>query len=310
MLVISSYIPAPRMIQLHIDIPQTLADPLEAYFCELEHSPWMLRDDRVKHRLELFGYFYSQDEADEAYGILQEAFPQLPMDPHFSKLEDRDWKEAYKEHFKPWSSGGLHWAPTWERERYRPPEGHKIIYLDPGMAFGTGNHETTRLCAHRLVEAAQDWGATLPDRAVVDAGCGSGILAISAAALGFGSVRGFDVDPDSVAIAEENAEENSLAAKVQFHIGSLEDSLGDQEADLVLANILADALTNFREELLCAVRPGGRIALSGILAKEVSDVRKAFEASAADLWGGFRTESRIDGEWADLLFFRPEAVKI
>lgn len=291
------------MIQVHVDVTAELADALEAYFCELEHSPWMIRDDRVKMRWELFGYFDTEEEAKLAYSQLQSEFSSLPAEAEASVLEDRDWKEAYKDHFKPWSAGSLHWVPTWEKEKYPVPAGSQAIYLDPGMAFGTGNHETTRLCALRLVEASEEWG-NVAGRSVIDAGCGSGILAISAAAIGYGRISGFDLDPDSVEIAIENAEVNGLADRVEFFQGDLHKGLAGVQADLVMANILANVLCGHVDLLLNSVTSGGRLVLSGILAREVEDVRKTFEVAAAASWGKFSVASRQDGEWADVLLIR------
>lgn len=291
---------APRMIQLHTEIPQVLADELEAHFCELEHSPWMLKDDRVLHKLELYGYFDETGEARNHYEALLRVFPQLPASPEISAVQDRDWKEAYKDHFKPWTAGPLHWVPTWERERHPLPAGASAIYLDPGMAFGTGNHETTRLCALRLVDVADDWRDGLATRSVIDAGCGSGILAISAAALGFGEISGFDIDPDSVEIARENAAENGLARRVNFFQGGLDKGLGGRQADLVMANILANVLLANMDLLLDAVKPGGQLILSGILSKEVDALRHEFTARAQERWGNAEVDSRKDGEWADV----------
>lgn len=295
---------SPRMIQVHVEITPELTDALECYFCELEHSPWMLRDDRVKLRWELFGYFETDEEARIGYAQLRSAFPGLPETVEVSVLEDRDWKEAYKDHFKPWSAGSLHWVPTWEKGKYVVPDGSQAIYLDPGMAFGTGNHETTRLCALRLVEAAEGWGGDLASRSVIDAGCGSGILAISAAAMGFGKIIGFDLDPDSVEIAIENAEVNDLARRVDFFQGDLHKGLPGVQADLVMANILANVLCAHSDLLLASVSPGGHLVLSGILAREVEDVRKVFEAAATTSWGEFSASSRQDGEWADVVLKR------
>src|SRR5690606_20866337 len=100
--------------------------------------------------------------------------------PAYRMLGDADWRDSYKEHFKAWQFGRLHWVPVWQRESFTLPEGDAVLWLDPGLAFGTGNHETTRLCVERLVTLTEERG---PVGRVVDAGCGSGILALSAALL-------------------------------------------------------------------------------------------------------------------------------
>jgi ribosomal protein L11 methyltransferase len=173
------------------------------------------------------------------------------------------------------------------------------------MAFGTGNHETTRLCALRLIDTAFEWGATVKNRSVIDAGCGSGILAISAAKLGFGNVSGFDIDNASVQISRENAAVNGLGETIHFSAGALEASLPGKQADLVLANILADVLMQNADLLLGSVLPGGKLVLSGILAIEIGSVRNVFESRGRTQWGFCDAKSRIDGEWTDLVLLRP-----
>jgi ribosomal protein L11 methyltransferase len=164
------------------------------------------------------------------------------------------------------------------------------------MAFGTGNHETTRLCIERLA------GLGTEGRTVIDAGCGSGILALSAHLLGFRSVDGFDMDPEAVRVSLENAALNGLEGKVAFAVAGLDDGLAARRADVVLANIQADVLVAHVALLIGAVAPGGVLILSGILAREVDEVRAAFEQSAPR----WRVEARVLGEWSDLRLDRPE----
>src|SRR4030095_8213160 len=103
-------------------------------------------------------------------------------EPSHRTLGDVDWRDSYKEHFHAWRFGRLHWVPVWERDKHIVPPGDAVLWLDPGLAFGTGNHQTTRLCVERLVTLAEERGT---GGVVIDAGCGSGILALSAALLGF-----------------------------------------------------------------------------------------------------------------------------
>jgi ribosomal protein L11 methyltransferase len=216
----------------------------------------------------------------------------------FRSLADADWRDSYKAHFKAWQFGRLHWVPVWERETFSLPPGDAVLWLDPGLAFGTGNHETTRLCVERLVTLAEE-GST-EGRRVIDAGCGSGILALSAALLGFREVIGFDNDPEAVRISEENAALNGLAGRVQFFAGDLESGLAGRQAEIVLANIQADVLMRFARELVAAVAPGGTLVLSGILANENAKLRTAFE-SVAPKW---TINARTMGEWSDVVLTR------
>jgi ribosomal protein L11 methyltransferase len=138
---------------------------------------------------------------------------------------------------------------------------------------------------------------------VIDAGCGSGILALSAALLGFGEVVGFDNDPEAVRISDENAALNGLTDRVRFLVGDLVSGLASERdrGDVVLANIQADVLMRFAPELVATVRPGGTLILSGILAGENAQVRQVFEAAAP----GWPVNARTMGEWSDVVLTRP-----
>ena len=195
-------------------------------------------------------------------------------------MAEGDWRDSYKAHFHAWTFGRLHWVPIWERAAFRLPAGHAVLWLDPGMAFGTGNHETTRLCCERLVARVAAGG---PPSRVVDAGCGSGILALSAALLGCAEVVAFDNDPEAVRISRENAALNGLDGRVRFSVEDLAGGLAGRPADLLLANIQADVLMRHARELVAAVAPGGALILSGILAAEGAAVQAAFAAAAPGL---------------------------
>jgi ribosomal protein L11 methyltransferase len=221
-------------------------------------------------------------------------------DPTYRAMGDADWRDSYKGHFHAWQFGRLHWVPVWEREKFELPPGDAVLWLDPGLAFGTGNHETTRLCVERLVTLAEEQGT---EGRVVDAGCGSGILALSAALLGYHDVSGFDNDPEAVRISEENAALNGLAGRVRFHVADLVKGLEGQDAsvDALLANIQADVLMRFAPVLVAAVAPGGTLVLSGILAGENSQVRTAFEPHVPK----WTLNARVMGEWSDVVLTRP-----
>ncbi len=190
------------MFILKTEVPAELADALEAYFCEEGLLAWGI-ESVPGGPLHLKGFFETEAEADEGLAGLRAAFAELPADFAREQIEDREWQEAYKEFLKPWSSGRLHWVPAWERESYALPDGHVALYLDAGMAFGTGSHETTRLMARRLLDFSEARGETFPDQHIIDAGCGSGILALSAVLLGAKDVYGFDQDPEAIRVSRE-----------------------------------------------------------------------------------------------------------
>jgi len=287
------------VIEVTLPVPADQIDALDEFLLEFGETRWMLTQDLPTASAKLVGVFESKSEAETAFSALSEADARFAVgSPAFKELADADWRDSYKAHFKAWNFGSLHWVPVWERDKFVLPAGHQVIWLDPGLAFGTGNHETTRLCCERLVALAQRDGTA---RSVIDAGCGSGILALSAAALGFREVAGFDNDPVAVQISEENAVANELSSRVTFYEGDLINGLANRHADVVLANIQADVLMRFATELLNAVNPGGSLVLSGILARENEQVREVFQKAAQ----GWTCEFRILGEWSDVLLERP-----
>lgn len=283
------------LYEIKIEIPAGRADEADNVLLELGVEGWSLLEDAIAKRAWVMGIFPSEEEATSRWRELSRLLSGVALgDPVQRVLADADWRDSYKAHFKAWRFGPLHWVPVWEREEFVLPAGDKVLWLDPGMAFGTGNHETTRLCVERLVELKAKGR-------VIDAGCGSGILALSAAKLGFSDVTGFDNDPEAVRVSEENARLNSLEGRVKFYVGDLVSGLAGRSAEVVLANILADVLIRFARELVAAVAPGGTLVLSGILAAESAQVRAAFAAAAP----GWTVDSRILGDWSDVVLTRP-----
>lgn len=286
--------------ELKIEVPPEAAPALEDLLAEREEQRLMVVEDKPSGRAWLTGYFGSPAEAKAAWEDLAAATHAgwEKAGPVVRELPDEDWKNSYKVHFKAWKFGRLNWVPVWERETFVLPAGEEVLWLDPGMAFGTGNHETTRLVVERLAEFTGVNGA---GGCVIDAGCGSGILALSAAKLGFQKIAAFDNDPLAIDVSKENAALNGLGGRVDFYVGDLVTGLAGRQAELVLANIQADVLMKFAGELGNAVAPGGMLVLSGILASELAQVRAIFET----LYPGGKTDSRVMGEWSDLVVTRP-----
>lgn len=288
------------VFEFKVEVALGAVPAIEERLGEREEQHLMVLEDKPSGRAWLTGYFESREAAQTGWkGFAGQLDPKwLATAPAIHELADKDWKESYKEHFKAWKFDRLHWVPVWERETFRLPEGDEVLWLDPGMAFGTGNHETTRLVVERLVKVVTEKGV---EGCVIDAGCGSGILALSAVKLGYRHVAAFDNDPLAVDVSRENAVLNGLDRRVDFQVGDLVTGLAGRQAELVLANIQADVLTKFARELLAAVAPGGMLVLSGILATESEQVRAAF----AGLTPGWSADSRVMGEWSDLVLRRP-----
>lgn len=287
------------LVELKAAIAPDEAEAIDEQIQESGLTGWNILEDVIAKTAGISGMFEGEAEAREAWAQLVAACPVLTaVQPELRALEEREWRDSYKAHFKAWQFGPLHWVPVWERESFKLPEGNEVLWLDPGLAFGTGNHETTRLCVERLVE----WAQTAEKCAtILDAGCGSGILALSAAKLGFTRVAGFDNDPEAVRVSEENAELNGMAGRVVFYEGDLISGLDGRQADLVMANILGHVLIAFAPQLAASVAPGGTLVLSGILAQENAEVCAAFARCAPD-WA---VEHRVLGEWSDVKLKRP-----
>jgi ribosomal protein L11 methyltransferase len=286
------------LTEIKVEIPAAAAEAADDCLLELGLENWSVLEDAIARRAWVIGIFPDPEAAAARWGELQAQLPAAPLGEAVVRpLGDGDWRDSYKAHFHAWQFGRLHWVPVWERTRFQIPAGDEVLWLDPGLAFGTGNHETTRLCCERLVGLA----GRAPAGRVIDAGCGSGILALSAALLGFPEIAAFDLDPEAVRVSEENAALNDLGGRVRFFTAGLDDGLAGRMADVVLANIQADVLVRGRAPLLAAVAPGGTLALSGILATERDAVRSAFAAAAP----GWTVESRVMGEWSDVALRRP-----
>ena len=186
--------------------------------------------------------------------------------PGFSThaIADEDWVRLTQAQFEPMEIGARLWiGPTWRRAA----PGRIAVRIDPGFAFGTGTHPTTRLVLaflERLLAGGES---------VLDYGCGSGILAIAAAKLGAARVDGVDVDPQAVETAAANARANAVAMRAM-----LPDALAETTYDIVVSNILAQPLIVLAPLLAGRCRPGGRIALSGILQSQAAGVADAYDA--------------------------------
>jgi len=295
------------MIEVSYPISESLLSQLEEYFFETEDFQWSIIQKLDDDPHILLGYFSTKEEAMEHWKNLRSVFSELPENPDQRTLEDEDWKSAYKKYLKPWHHKSLHWVPIWQKEEYSLPKGDVALWVDAGMAFGTGTHETTQLCAQSLIDyydTLKD-GEKIATKAVIDAGCGSGILALSASLLGFKNIYAFDFDPDTIHVSKENSELNNLKGKVTFEIKDIKQGLAHKKADLILANILANVLCENATFLINAINPGGRLVLSGILNEEAPNVISHFKKKATDGWGdGFKINTNSLGEWSSITLIR------
>jgi len=212
----------------------------------------------------------------------------LPSAVRSRWLSEEDWAHAWKEFFPVLRvSPRLVVCPTWRS--YRPRKGDAVIRLDPGMAFGTGQHPTTLMCLRALEEFLR------PGMDVLDLGTGSGILALAAARLGAISVLALDVDPQAVAVARENVRLNGLGAVVQVEEGSLDEALR-AAFHLVMANISATIIVEMAPALAEVLRPGGALIAAGFSAESAERVSGALART------GLVVERALaDGDWRALI---------
>jgi ribosomal protein L11 methyltransferase len=204
------------------------------------------------------------------------------------EIAEADWANAWKAHFSTFRAGRrVVIQPSWLT--YTPEDGDVVVSLDPGAAFGTGLHPTTRRCLLLLEDVVR------PGDTVFDVGTGSGILALAARGLGAREVVAVDVDPIAISVAQENVLLNRAESIIAVGAGSADAPPPDRQFDVVVANIIARILTELAPALAARVRPGGALIAAGIIAERSDDVVKAFARE------GLTVDRYVDGDWVSLL---------
>ncbi|MDO4287710.1 MAG: 50S ribosomal protein L11 methyltransferase [Eubacterium sp.] len=226
------------------------------------------------------GYFNEELDCDECIHQLLTGIKKLPsygLDPgscelSITEVEEDDWANSWKKYYKPTKVGKrIVIKPTWEE--YEAKEDEIIVNMDPGMAFGTGTHETTKLCVTRLEEYVK------PGDLVLDIGCGTGILAMIAAELGCRKVIGVDLDPVAVKVARENIAMNGLDDKIEIREGNLVEVIAeDEKAEIIVANILAEAIIELADMVIPFLKQGGTFITSGIINDRLEAVLEKLNA--------------------------------
>ena len=212
------------------------------------------------------------------------------------ELENEDWGAKWREYFKPLQVGKRFViAPSWEN--YEPNQGEILIKIDPGMAFGTGHHQSTALCLEAMEDLVSSGDCPLGE--ALDLGTGTGILAIGAVKLGFPKVTCLDIDPQAVEIAQKNAQLNEVASCISVHLGDI--TVADGSYALILANITSKALKENGASMARLIRPSGRVIVSGILIKEGQEIKSFFARRDFYLWRELARD-----EWLCLVFGREE----
>lgn len=226
------------------------------------------------------------------------------------QTEDLDWINNWKKFFSSFYIDDILIKPTWEE--LKPEDADKfLIEIDPGVSFGTGKHETTQLCIRQLLKYIRGNDAYTPENRtpkVLDVGCGSGILSIVALKLGASAVVGTDLDPDCMTSTHENMAVNHLdAALGKFYVGNLiddaalQEKVGTEEYDIVVANILADVIIPMAPVIPARLKRGGYFITSGIIDFKENAVKEAIEAAGLTV-----VEINHQGEWVNITARKPE----
>lgn len=295
---ISESAPAPIWQEVRLRAPAPQAEAAADFLTSLTGHGVQLIDELASPGMVTVRAFFQATAELPAQKALLERFAgsleaeagQGAVDLSFSELPTEDWAGAWRAYFHSrLVSRRLIVAPPWEKATPQP--GQMVIVIDPGQAFGTGQHESTQLVLRRIERLAERGG--LPQR-VLDVGCGSGILSLAALLFGAKQVTGIDIDPEAVAATWANARRNGLEGGVSAALTPLEDLR--ETYPLVLANMIARELTALAQPLAARLSPGGELVVSGILIDQIGPVSQVFAAQGLKV-----VEQDSLAEWAALV---------
>ena len=274
-------------IEIEDNVPLTKADQSEMF---IDFLPELPPDDGVS-----FVSFYIEDDGEDHTELLKQV--KLGLEElrdtvevgsgviTSSETEDLDWINNWKKYFSSFTIENILIKPTWE-ELKEEDKDKFMIEIDPGISFGTGKHETTQLCIKELIKYVDKENAPK----VLDVGCGSGILSIVALKLGAREVVGTDLDPDCMISTKENMEVNHLGEELgTFYVGNLiddvelQEKVGTEEYEIVVANILADVIIPMAPVIPARLKKGGTFITSGIIDFRENDVKKAIENAGLEI---------------------------
>ncbi|MCK7608819.1 50S ribosomal protein L11 methyltransferase [Acinetobacter portensis] len=273
-----------KWLQIHITVEQAQVDFTETLLESLGAVSVTLDDAENQDLLEplpgetplwnkvIVTGIYAQEDDEEIDVAALETFirTQLPTEPMRSEfMEDQEWERTWMDAYEPIQIGEKYWiVPEW----MEPPEADAVnIKLDPGLAFGTGNHASTFLCLQWLGQT------DVKDKIVIDYGCGSGILAVAALLLGAKKVYATDIDPQAVLATQQNAELNGVLDNLYVGLpDEFYETLKDQKADVFVANILAGPLMMLAPQFATLVKPESEFALAGVIQEQVEEVSSVY----------------------------------
>lgn len=299
-------------VEIEDNIPLSKEDQADMF---IDFLPELPPDDGVSHVS-----FYLEDDGEDHTGLLKqvkEALEDLRKVVDVGsgvitsdQTEDLDWINNWKKFFSSFYIDDILIKPTWEE--LKPEDADKfLIEIDPGVSFGTGKHETTQLCIRQLLKYIRGNDVYTPENRtpkVLDVGCGSGILSIVALKLGAAAVVGTDLDPDCMTSTHENMAVNHLDAELgTFYVGNLiddaalQEKVGTEEYDIVVANILADVIIPMAPVIPARLKKGGYFITSGIIDFKENAVKEAIEAAGLTV-----VEINHQGEWVNITARKPE----
>ena len=265
------------MINVLVEVEENFVVLVEEKIYELAPNNWVVNCNLITGKYSLEGFFEDVDSAENSYvELINNSDIILQHNPVYKTIKDIEWKNSYKKHFRAWKFKCFHWVPIWKKDSYLIPDNDNKLYLDPSMAFGTGNHETTKLCLESIVSISE----TLPldqKKSFLDVGCGSGILALTASKLGFTTISAIDNDADAIKVSIENSDLNGVK-NVIFDRKSIEKFIPTTKYDVVVANIQSDILICYSSELVKLLNKKSYLILSGILKTENNAIDKHFKS--------------------------------
>ena len=268
-------------------------DPKDRAWVKENAPDWVVVEDDVLGDLSAPVVVRMYVESGDAPDVLSSVQSYLEKNPAQGQVtgtrqvDEESWADSWKQYFKPLPVGEkLLIKPTWEHVE---DTGRTILSIDPGMAFGSGTHETTQLCLEQLEQLS------LQDARVADIGCGSGILSIAAALFGAADVQAVDIEPMSIRMTEENAEINGVKDIIRAREGSLLDGV-EARVDFVVSNILAEILVRMIPDLDPVLAPAGTVIFSGII-----EEKKDLVAQALTAHGYAVVREKTDGGWVVLM---------
>jgi ribosomal protein L11 methyltransferase len=279
-----------QVVAFRVTVPFAEEDRASGILWDCETRGIEVREAIPPGSVELIAYFESAAGLAERLVAALDRLPVARVEP--TVVPDVDWVAHVREAFRPLSVGAFRILPAWQVST--GPSDSQVLIVDPGRAFGTGGHETTRLC----LEALQTLASRRPLGRVLDLGAGSAILAIAALRLGARHAVALDNDPEALVSAGHHARLNAVSPSLVLADGGR--ALRPASFDTIVANVSAPLLSSRRTELLALTRPGGALILSGFLAEDLPALREAF-ASAGP------AREALDGEWAALVVGEAES---